>query len=221
MANITRIKTIPGVMISAGIYTLMSTYKDIDLELLSNNTIIALQEEYEAKRIEFEDYTTFKAAYDVIGSSGGGTVVGAATSAKQDEIIVLLDAQATLAETQPVSITSAPLPAGAATEAKQDALLTELQSKSDGTDTEPTFTTSTSQVQTPTFERVNTAGIVAAGAIQVSITNVGEADGTVLTGEIKPQETVRFTVTDRNATLPDVSYSAIGTEFVITTLRGV
>ncbi len=107
-----------------------------------------------------------------------------------------------------------------ATEATQEALLTELQLKHDGTSTEPVFTTRSIQTQTPTMLRTTTSGTIVAGAIHISVTNAGSVSGTVLGAELKPKETVNFTVTDRHATLSGVSYVATGTEFVITTLAG-
>lgn len=41
MANITRIKAAPGIMVSVGRYTLVATYQNVDLELLSDDTTIA------------------------------------------------------------------------------------------------------------------------------------------------------------------------------------
>jgi len=75
MANITRIRAAPGIMVSVGRYTLVAAYQDVDLELLSDDTILGMQEEYEAERINFEDYATFKDAYDLVkcGCGGGGT----------------------------------------------------------------------------------------------------------------------------------------------------
>jgi hypothetical protein len=80
-------------------------------------------------------------------------IIGAATEAKQDSQIAILNTLATqttlaalltelelkadLSETQPVSAASLPLPTGASTEATLAALLTELQLKADLTETQP------------------------------------------------------------------------------------
>lgn len=108
---------------------------------------------------------------------------------------------------------------GGATEAKQDALLAELEAKSHGTLAEPVVTTLATQAQAPTFSRSTTSGSVAVGAIHVSITNVGAANGIVLGAALKAKETVHFTATDRQAWLQAIPFDATGTEFAITTLR--
>jgi hypothetical protein len=85
-------------------------------------------------------------------------IVGAATEAKQDAQIAILNTlgtqttlaalltelqlKADLSETQPVSAASLPLPAGASTEVTLAALLTELQLKADLTETQPVSATS-------------------------------------------------------------------------------
>lgn len=151
---------------------------------------------------------------DVSASSGGG-----ATEAKQDAMIALLDAQADKTETQPVSLASVPLPTGAATAAKQDTMIALLDAQNAGTLAEPTVVTQAAQVQTPTFLRYATSDSVAAGAIHVSVTNVGTASGLLLGTILKSGETVYFTATDRNAGLSAVAFDATGTEFVVTVLR--
>ena len=113
MANITRIKAAPGIMVSVGRYTLFDEYQNIDLELLSNDTIFGIQEEYEAERIIFEDYSVFREFYDLLkDSSDSGTITeGASTEANQETTITLLQnlllelqGKSDNTETQPVSI---------------------------------------------------------------------------------------------------------------------
>ena len=72
------------------------------------------------------------------------TLAGAATAANQttnntalSNILTELQGKADLAETQPVSAASLPLPTGAATQATLANLLTELQAKADVSETQP------------------------------------------------------------------------------------
>lgn len=66
--------------------------------------------------------------------------------------------------------------------------------------------------------RPTTAGTIAAGANSVSIANVGTANGTVKTINIKPGEIVNFNAGAINNVLDAIAYSATGTEFLIITV---
>jgi len=61
-----------------------------------------------------------------LSDSGGIIAINPATEDKQDDIITELKLKADLAETQPVSNASLPLPAGASTEDKQDDIITAI-----------------------------------------------------------------------------------------------
>ena len=61
-----------------------------------------------------------------LSDSGGIIAINPATEDKQDDIITELKLKADLAETQPVSNASLPLPAGASTEEKQDDLISSV-----------------------------------------------------------------------------------------------
>lgn len=72
---------------------------------------------------------------------------------------------------------------------------------------------------TPALSRPTGSGTVVAGFAKVSIANAGIANGTISIGvnttTLKPGEVFDFG--DRNVTLPEVSYDATGTEFIILT----
>jgi hypothetical protein len=72
MATIIKMKTKPGIITIAGRNTLTPTFQDIDLDLLSDDTILKLQEEYEEERLIFEDYEEFKPKLLLVISSDGG-----------------------------------------------------------------------------------------------------------------------------------------------------
>lgn len=139
MATNVQIKTLNGSMSIMGPYTVGPTFILVDLEILSDDTILKVQEEYEDKRIEFDNYSTFKGYYDtIVSSSSGGSsssvdVSTLAKESKQDSgnailsnLLTELQAKADLSETQRVSMVSAPLPAGAATAMNQSIANTTL-----------------------------------------------------------------------------------------------
>jgi len=68
------------------------------------------------------------------------------------------------------------------------------------------------------ISRPTTTGTIAAGANSVSIANVGTANGTVKTINIKPGEIVNFNAGAINNVLDAIAYSATGTEFLIITV---
>lgn len=63
--------------------------------------------------------------------------------------------------------------------------------------------------------RPTSTGTIAAGTYSVSISNVGNANGTVKTITLKPGETVNFDAGALNNILDAVAYNATGTEFLI------
>lgn len=148
--------------------------------------------------------------------SGGG---GDASAANQTTMINLLTAQASKTDTQPVSLSSVPLPSGAATGAKQDALAALIAAQALGTSGSPTVVDLNTVTQTPSFARATASGSVAVGALSVSVSNVGASNGTLTGAVLKPGETITFGSSDRKATLTAVAYDATGTEFIIVTLR--
>ena len=69
-----------------------------------------------------------------------------------------------------------------------------------------------------TIERTLTSGVVAEGAFEVSIANIGNADGTILGTSIPPGYAIDYRA-DNNDFLTEISYDATGTEFLITIIR--
>lgn len=74
---------------------------------------------------------------------------------------------------------------------------------------------------TPGLIRATAAGTVSAGMFEVSVANVGIANGTVLGATIKPDEIVTFRCASGGHKLAAVSYDGTGTELLITTLLRV
>ena len=70
----------------------------------------------------------------------------------------------------------------------------------------------------PYFKRVSAAGSVIAGAVEVSIVNVGTTNGTLLGEPLKPDEGVTFRVSTPFTTLAAVPFNAVGTEFLISVI---
>lgn len=68
--------------------------------------------------------------------------------------------------------------------------------------------------RTPAYSRVTDAATIAAGAKSVTIKNVGDAAGTVLTVSLPPGESIKFSV-DGADTLAAIAYVATGTTFAI------
>lgn len=157
--------------------------------------------------------------FDNTTTAGAASLpVGAATEAKQDtqiteaqsantkldSLLTELQLKADLSETQPISAASLPLPTGAATETtlvSVDANLTGVQ-------------------RTPTLIRATdaTGSPIAAGAVEVSVYNAGNADGVLLGATIKKGETIVLKVNNQKDTLGAISYDGTGTELVILTL---
>lgn len=75
----------------------------------------------------------------------------------------------------------------------------------------------TSQARTPNFDRPTGIGSIAVIAYDVSVSNVGTADGTVLGTTIKPGETLPFDAGALNNYYPagTFTYDATGTEFIV------
>lgn len=78
--------------------------------------------------------------------------------------------------------------------------------------------TSSGTARVTSILRPTTSGTIAAGANSVSIANVGAANGTVKTINIKPGETVNFNAGAINNVLDAIAYNATGTEFLIITV---
>jgi len=72
--------------------------------------------------------------------------------------------------------------------------------------------------RTPTLTRTTTTGTIAAGAVYISIANIGNATGSVLGTTIDPGITVDFP-TRWGETLGEIPYSAEGTEFLIQVIQ--
>jgi hypothetical protein len=86
------------------------------------------------------------------------------------------------------------------------------------TDIDNTLTTNTSAyARTPNLLRATGAGSIAVSAFSVSVANVGNANGTVLGGIIKPGEILNFDAGALNNfyTSGTFAYDGTGTELVI------
>jgi len=72
--------------------------------------------------------------------------------------------------------------------------------------------------RTPTFQKVTDAGTFS-GYIEITISNTGDTDGTVLGTTLRIDETVKLGNGAHRDVLSDVSYDATGTEFTIVGLK--
>ncbi|HPQ80062.1 MAG TPA: hypothetical protein PLG47_06380, partial [Candidatus Dojkabacteria bacterium] len=141
---------------------------------------------------------------------------GLATQVTLAALLTELQLKADLTETQPVSAASLPLPTGAATETTQAANNVLLG----------TIDADTSSLATPTtglavsMLRVTGAGAasVAAGKRRVSFFNAGNADSTVAGATLKKGEIVSFSADGLRDTLAAISYDALTSELLITTV---
>ena len=70
-----------------------------------------------------------------------------------------------------------------------------------------------------TILRPTTSGTITAGKTSISIANVGTANGTVNGVILKPTETLNFDAGGISNTLNAITYSAVGTEFLIITVQ--
>ena len=79
----------------------------------------------------------------------------------------------------------------------------------------------TPMVYTPTLSRPTSATTIVAGAFEVSVANVGAANGTLLGAVLKPGEAVDFRAPTQNDTLSAIALDATGTEFLVAKLTAV
>lgn len=77
------------------------------------------------------------------------------------------------------------------------------------------------KLRTPALLRTTTSGILAANSYsQVSVMNVGNADGVLLSATLKPGEVVNYQL-DRDTAFTAIDYDATGTEFLISSINWV
>lgn len=104
-----------------------------------------------------------------------------------------------------------------ATQTTLAAVLTELQAKADLTETQPISLPT--GVNTVTQETFVAGGTVAAGAVKVSIMNIGTTNATVLGNALEPGLSIPFEATE-GKTLPAIAYIASATAIlkIVTTV---
>jgi hypothetical protein len=78
--------------------------------------------------------------------------------------------------------------------------------------------TTTPELRVPTLVRTSTTGSITDPCYSVSVANVGSANGTFLTGQLKPNETLSFDAGAINNYFDadTITWDATGTEFIIT-----